>query len=186
MRIHPIRPATAVLALCCFCLPWIEVRCNVPNQGLLVTSQSGLQMLYGDTSTTVAGKPATDVDRKNFSQQAGEREKPVLLMILCGGCLIATFVFSLLVPSQNGRWVLATVASGTAAGAMIIQLALGFPLVKDVPRGEGGWNYTAWFWFALISILAVFLVSLSERLMLPIAVGHGEADKGLTKSEAAG
>jgi len=57
MRIQRIRPATLVLGLIFFCLPWIEIRCNDPQRGLIVTTQSGFQMTYGDTTTTVNGKP---------------------------------------------------------------------------------------------------------------------------------
>jgi hypothetical protein len=73
-----------------------------------------------------------------------------------GGGLIAV--------DQTRRWSIATLASAIAAGAMVLQIALGFPLVEGIPRGEGGWNYTVWFWLALVCTIAAPLVLLWEKL----------------------
>jgi len=171
MRLHRIRTATAALALICFCLPWIEIRCNHPDHGLIVTSQSGLQMTFGNSITTVNGKLATQSERTQAAQKTGKRESPVPLMIICGASLVAALAFSLLVANHGRRWLLATAASGAAATALVVQLALGFPLVEGVPRGNGGWHYTPWFWIALASTCGLFLVSLGEKLVSPIPVG---------------
>ena len=164
---YRIRPISAVVALCCFLFPWINIQCHVPNHGLLESTQSGLQMLYGGTTSTVGGKPVSDAERLKNARVTDDREKPVPLVILCAISLLATLVFSLTISDRDQCWLLATSASGLAAACFILQVTLGFPLVRDIPRGNGGWNYTPWFWLALISIIAVFLVSVRERLSLP-------------------
>ncbi len=164
MALHRIRSATLILALICFCLPWIEIRCNHLEHGLIVTTQSGLQMTFGGSTTTVKGKPVSEADRTKHSQSASDREKPVPLMILYAAGLVVALVASLIVTATSRRWAVATLASGVAAAAMVIQLALGFPLVEGIPRGEGGWTHTIWFWLALASSMAAPLISIWERL----------------------
>ena len=150
-----------------FCLPWIEIRCNDPQRGLIVTTQSGLQMIYGATTTTIDGKPLSEAERQNARRDAGDREQPVPLMIIYAACLIMAFIESLVIANLAKRWLFTTISCGFACAMLIVQLALGFPLVKDIPRGENGWSYTAWFWESLGITIVAFLVSLSERLVPP-------------------
>lgn len=163
MSFRRVRPATLVLALICFCLPWIEIRCNHPGHGLILTTQSGLQMTYGGTTTTVNGKPVPQADRNKHSQAAGDREKPVPLVALYGVGLVVALGASLIGVGKSWRWVFNTLASGMAAAALVIQLALGFPLVEGISREEGGWTYTPWFWLALAISVAAPLVSVGEE-----------------------
>lgn len=165
MSWHRVRPTALVLALICFCLPWIEIRCNHPDHGLIVTTQSGLQMTYGGTKTTVNGKPVPEADRSKHSLTAGNREKPVPLIILYLVGMVAALGASLIVADKWRQWAFDTLASGMAAAALLIQLALSFPLVEGIPRGEGGWTYTVWFWLALAFSIAAPLVSVWERLV---------------------
>jgi hypothetical protein len=164
MSLHHVRATTLILALVCLCLPWLDIRCDDPKVGLIVTTQSGLQMLYGGTTTTVNGKPISDADRSKHPQSPADREKPVPLVIVYVVALVAALLSSLVVTDKLLRWVFATVASAIAAVALIVQLALGFPLVEGIPRGGGGWTYTTWFWLALAFSLAAPIVSILERL----------------------
>jgi hypothetical protein len=165
MRIQRIRPATFVLALIFFCLPWIEIRCNDPQHGLIVTRQSGLQMIYGGTTTTVNGQPLSEAEKQNAAREAGQREKPVPLIILYAACLIMALLGSLVISNVAKRWLFTTISCGVACAALILQIALAFPLVKDIPRAETLWSYTAWFWGSLGMTILSFLVSFGERLV---------------------
>jgi hypothetical protein len=164
MSLHRVRSTTLILALLCLCLPWLDIRCDDPNTGLIVTTQSGFQMLYGGSTTTVNGKPISAADRSKHSQRAGDQEQPVPLVIVYAVALVVALVSSLVVADKVLRWVFATTASGIAAGALVVQVALGFPLVEGMPRGQGGWTYTIWFWLALAFSLAAPLASVWERL----------------------
>ena len=88
-------------------------------------------------------------------------------MIVYAACLIMAFIESLVIANLAKRWLFTTISCGFACAMLIVQLALGFPLVKDIPRGENGWNYTAWLWGSLGIAIVAFLVSLSERLVPP-------------------
>src|SRR5207302_913631 len=153
-----------ILALTCFCLPWLEIRCDHPDHGLIVTTQSGLQMTYGGTTTTVKGRPVSEADRRKYSQSASDREKPVPVIILYVAGLVIALVASLSAADRARCWAIATLASGIAAAALVVQLALGFPLVEGIPRGDGGWTHTIWFWLGLACTTAAPLISIWERL----------------------
>lgn len=164
MRFSRIRLAPVLFALICFCLPWLYIRCDHPDFGPIVTTQSGLQMIYGGTTTTLKDRPPSETDRRKFSQGTSDREKPVPLIVVYAVGLVIALGCSFLPVGQTRRWMITTLASGIAAVALVIQLALGFPLVEGIPRGEGGWNYTVWFWLALACTIAAPLVSLWEKL----------------------
>lgn len=165
MKAKQLRPATIVLALVLFCLPWLEIRCNLPHQGTVVrveTTQSGLQMVYGGTTTTVDGKAPTAADLKKVGQEVAGRDGPVPLVGVCLVGLLAALIAHFAVRDRSLRLGWTTLCSGVGAAALVVQVALGFPLVKDMPRGEGGWTYTPWFWLALAAVIAVPMTSFMD------------------------
>jgi hypothetical protein len=124
-------------------------------------------MTYGGATTTVKGRPLTEADRRKHSQSASDREKAVPLIIVYVAGLVIALVASLIVVDKTRGWAIATLTSGVAAMALIVQLALGFPSVEGIPRGEGGWTYTAWFWLGLACSTAAPLVSISPSRSSP-------------------
>jgi hypothetical protein len=167
-----------VLALVCFCLPWIEIRCDRPRGGLfsgqgtdvLLTTQSGLQMTYGGFTTTVNGKAPTEQEQVEMNRRKGERNLAAPALLLYALCLLAGLAVSIISRDRNRRFLLAGSASLAAVVVLVVQLATGFPMLDGVPRRQGtdGWTYTAWFWLGLVSTLAAFLMSVIDRLVPPM------------------
>jgi hypothetical protein len=172
-----LTPSSLIFALLCFCLPWIEIKCNDPNQGLIVVTQSGLQMTYGGTSTTVNGKPISDARRQQAGREVGAREKPALLMIGYAACLLSALVAALTIRDAARRWLVCLAASAGACVLIVIQVATGFPLVEGVPKGEGGWSYTAWFWAALAMTFAALASAVAEKVVVAAPLTESAAAK---------
>ena len=91
-----ITPASLGLALFCFILPWIEVRCDAPRGGhfsgqgtdIIRTTQSGLQMTYGGVSTSINHMPLTPEQRAQLERQKGNRNLAAPAMIVYALCLL--------------------------------------------------------------------------------------------------
>jgi hypothetical protein len=164
------------LALLCFCLPWIEIRCDAPRGGLfsgqgndvIITSQSGLQMTYGGVSTSVNHMPLTPQQRAELERQKGNRNLAAPAMILYALCLLAGLGVSLTFRDPHRRFLFTSGASLVAVAILIVQLAYGFPLVENVPRRQNGngWSYTIVFWLGLISTFAALLTAVARRFAL--------------------
>jgi hypothetical protein len=106
------------------------------------------------------GKAATAGDRNKVGQQVEGRDGPVPLVGVCLVGLLGALVAHFMVRDRALRRGWAALCSGVGAAALIVQVALGFPLIKDIPRGsEGGWSFTPWFWLALAATIAVPLTS---------------------------
>lgn len=166
------------LALLCFCLPWISIRCDAPRGGLfsgqgndvIMTSQSGLQMTYGGVSTTVNNLPLTPEQRAEAERQKGNRNLAAPAMIVYALCLLAGLGVSLTFRDAHRRFLFASAASMLAVVVLVVQLAYGFPLVENVPRRQNGngWSYTIAFWLGLISTFAALLTAVAKRLAPPV------------------
>lgn len=174
-----VSPAAFSVALICFLLPWIDIRCDSPRGGvfsgqgtdLVMVSQSGLQMTYGGVSTTVNHQPLTASQADELERHKGNRTRAVPAMLLYGLCLVAGLGASLTFRDERRRYLCATVASAIAVMVLVIQLANGFPLVDNVPRRRGGngWSYTIAFWLGLGSTFAALIGSVTGRA--PVAGG---------------
>jgi hypothetical protein len=112
-------PSSLILALLCFDMPWIEIRCDDPKAGLIVTTRSGLQATYGGTSISAAGKPVSDAERQQARNQVGEREKGAPLLIGYAACLLIALTSSLLLWDTPRGW-LSCVAATTGAVLFLV------------------------------------------------------------------
>jgi hypothetical protein len=160
-----LRSPLFALALILSFLPWVEIRCNHPEMGEIRIAQSGVQAVYGGHSITVNGKTPTDTQKMsrqvlpNQGQGANQQLSAAPLMVLFLASLGAGLAAGLAVPNAQRRWLICAIA----LGVLVIQTMIGFPLTAKIPRGDGGWNYTLWFWLTVASTFGTVVLSLMER-----------------------
>ncbi len=162
--------SSALIALMCFCFPWIEIRCDNPRGGIfsgkgqdqIVNSQSGLQMTYGGFTTTVNGNPPSEQEQIQLKRQTADKSFFAPAMIVYALCLLFILAIGFFVPDWNRFRVLAGLGILAAEISLMVQLAIGFAIVDEIPRRQGsnGWSYTSWFWIALAATVAPLFILL--------------------------
>jgi hypothetical protein len=159
----PVRISSVVLAIVCFFLPWISIRCDHPNFGQIDVQQSGLQAALGDASLELDGKPATErqIAQVGIDEYRADGLWP-LWIYLTLLCLALVFAFAIRHPNWN--WLLFTSLSGLAAIILLALLVMGFPCTLPV-TGEAA-HYTVWFCLALSGTLAAPILALCEKVRL--------------------
>jgi hypothetical protein len=163
-----LRPFTLVLALLCFCMPCIEIRCDHQKYGHLVVTQSGLEMTYGGT-TTKTERPVPEAEGRRLLGYGFEK---LNYLIIAFGLLTLAALVTYPIVSPRGRPRKASLACGFAAAAVLIyQAGLGFPLVKGA-RGAKV-NYPVWFWITLCCSIAYPPSLRGERSESPSSGGNG-------------
>ena len=129
-------PALYGLALLGFFLPWSSLTCSVPDfesgdSKTIKISQSGLQMVTGNTSVTMNGKTPTDEEQAEMEEDGGEGPKKQLLLILFPIALVVGIAMSF------SNLQAAGIAGIVAFAVAILQMAIGFPL-HDIDFGPPG------------------------------------------------
>jgi hypothetical protein len=181
MKSRYVTLGSILLSLVCLCLPWIEIRCDNSRGGIfsgkgqdqVVTSQSGLQMTYGGFTTTVNGQPPSEQDRIQLIRQTGDKNFVAPAVIVYALCLLFALAMGIFVRDWNSYRLLAGLGSLAALLALIVQLAIGFPIVEEIPRKQAsnGWSYTSWFWIGIAATLAplsILLFSAPEKHARPV------------------
>ncbi len=162
MRFAHVRLTTLLTALVCFTLPWFQVSCHGPDGTEVIISQSGFEAAIGETTTLVNGQFAEA--NPQAPEQFREPPKAAWLLAVFGSAILLAILASLLIKSGNARWLTATLFSGLAAGTLIVQIAMGFPLLKDAP--DDSTEFTLWFWLAVAASILAPVASLCERVRL--------------------
>jgi hypothetical protein len=167
MSLQHFRLTTLLLSVVCFAMPWIQLQCSMPDGSVAVVEQSGLQATYGGTSSYVNGRAVT-VE----GQQQPPPPAPAWLLTVHAAALVLALLFSQWMRQSRTRWLGVTLFSGVAAGALIAQIANGFPIVEGWQQRGGQWQfvtveYTPWYWIAIAASIATPVVSLCERVKPP-------------------
>ena len=120
-------PALYALALLGFFLPWSSLSCTVPDfesgdEQTIKISQSGLQMVTGNTSVTMNGKTPTDEEQAGMGEDDSKGPKKALLLILFPIALVVGIAMSF------SNLQAAGIAGIVAFAVAILQMAIGFPL----------------------------------------------------------
>ena len=127
-------PALYALALLGFFLPWSSLTCSVPDfesgdSKTIKISQSGLQMVTGNTSVTMNGKTPTDEEQAEMEEDGTDGPNQALLLILFPIALVVGIAMSF----SNLR--AAGIAGIVAFAVAMLQMAIGFPLFDIGPPG---------------------------------------------------
>lgn len=162
MQFARVRLTALLTSLVCFTFPWFSVSCHGPDGTSVVISQSGLEAAIGETTTLVNGQapPANQQAPEEFR----EPPAPAMLLAVHGMAIVLAILGSLLIKPADSRWLVVTLLSGVAAGVLIVQVAVGFPLLKDAPKDAI--EYSPWFWLAIATTVAAPIASLCERVRL--------------------
>jgi hypothetical protein len=132
-------PATLLLTLVLFPLPWVEIACQAPpDKGggkTVLFTQSGLQTVYGGFSNG----PALDAlgamgdTKKNDDKKLKKEDvKMAPIMGLYAAGLLGGLTLGLLLPLGRGRRVVLAACCLISIAALAGQSALGFPLGNAV------------------------------------------------------
>jgi hypothetical protein len=181
-------PASLLLALVIFFLPWVEVRCDRPfgeRGSKTLAVQSGLQAAYGGYTEA----PLTNTDRSERDRLEAEvrtlRGEPavswsplmaVYPLVLLGGCLIGVRV--------RRDWARRTALVGCSLAAgllLLLQASRGFSLERAVrtldakgqlagadfrialsTSGLLEFGYTRWFWLSAVALGCALAAACAE------------------------
>nr|AIF04110.1 hypothetical protein [uncultured marine group II/III euryarchaeote KM3_170_G02] len=127
-------PALYALALLGFFLPWSSLTCSVPDfesgdSKTIKISQSGLQMVTGNTSVTMNGKTPTDEEQAEMEEDGTDGPNQALLLILFPIALVVGIAMSF------SNLQAAGIAGIVAFAVAMLQMAIGFPLFDIGPPG---------------------------------------------------
>ena len=127
-------PALYALALLGFFLPWSSLTCSVPDfesgdSKTIKISQSGLQMVTGNTSVTMNGKTPTDEEQAEMEEDGTDGPNQALLLILFPIALVVGIAMSF------SNLHAAGIAGIVAFAVAMLQMAIGFPLFDIGPPG---------------------------------------------------
>jgi hypothetical protein len=132
-----LTPTLLALALLCFFLPWIEIKCN---SGTI--SQSGLQRARGNSTFT--SYPGHDVEPPKTSDP--DWEKSDANAVVHGASLVVGLCVALFVSAVPWRqWLLA--ASTSTAFVCLVLLTR---RIDAESTDEVKWDFTPWFYAAWV------------------------------------
>ena len=181
-------PRWTGIAILCFFLPWLEIRCQShrdlygkPGEdGDIRIRQSGLQSIYGGYSKSVkpqdqwvhekgVSKPVPQ-PRRSIDDNNERRPDGCPLIAVYGLALVVLLVVTLN-PATRDKHVLASWTAGIAAGSLLLQTAIGFPawLKTELPRtylpapfatDENYVAFTIWFWASWIAVIGAFVTAI--------------------------
>ena len=139
---HKINLGSTLIALALFCLPWIDFQCS----GKSVITQSGLQTIYGGGSISpemeaMAKKSGGDSTSLSGQSKDGKDEigaAPIIAISLLATLLAV--VLAILAYRNPNRYPAYSVGllSGVALLFIFIQMAIGFPMKKEIYESMGG------------------------------------------------
>lgn len=138
---HNINLGSTLIALFLFFLPWIDFQCS----GKSVITQSGVQTIYGGGSLSSEMKAMTDKkgDSSDFSGKSKDGKDEIgsapLIVVSLLATLIAVVV-AVIIFRNPDRYPAYSVGAltGIALLFIFIQMAIGFPIKKDVYGSMGG------------------------------------------------
>jgi hypothetical protein len=184
-------PASMLLALCLFPLPWVQIQCSRPigDSGTKVLAeQSGLQAAYGGyTENPLFQHAEFERQRKSVIEEfkGKERELPRSgWMILFPLLLVAGIIAGFRIRRQPLRSALLIACSALAGLVLFVQAYTGFPLERALPDRSAGsislgemikiqtssptlfeTHYTGWFWLTIVFVLGSLVASSAEWWM---------------------
>jgi hypothetical protein len=172
-------PATLLVALLLFPLPWVQIQCDRPigDSGTrTLVEQSGLQAIYGGYSENPLLRNAQfERQRKSAQEELLQKDGTVPRspwLTLYPLLLVSGILAGLLVWSNPRRSMLLIGCSASAGLVLFLQAWIGFPLERALPRtvatqvGLGQRvgieisaptllesRYTGWFWLTTVAVL---------------------------------
>ncbi|MBW3539748.1 MAG: hypothetical protein KY476_05715 [Planctomycetes bacterium] len=168
-------PACLIGSLFLFVLPWINVRCSAPDGQKIEMSQSGVQAAIGKATIRIENKDGTVMTFSSGEQPPGgggampmpgqnDGPDPAPLLILFGLSIVAGAVAGFVVREPRTRRFAVAGAAGVAVLLLVVQLAVGFPLLDGMPQdGPFEIRYTIWFWLTWLTTLAAAGLAMLEH-----------------------
>jgi len=129
-----IKSISLLGALFCFFLPWLDFKCN----GMDVTTQSGVQSIYGDTKNFALVQPS-GAQKEKVNMDLGDHSRNSFLTGLALVALVGAIFFTLrALKTQNRSGKLVPILVSFALVSIVAQMIIGFPGEKDFEKFKVG------------------------------------------------
>lgn len=177
-------PSLFALLLLGLPLPFVEIGCNNET----VVYQTGAQTIYGGHSVT---RKFSKVAEQKGADQPQHQKQPAYLMLAIFLCIIFGLFVAVCAPLDLPRACILSVSAGAAAGLLIFQLFVGFPIewqiAEAVAQQAASANnpgmamaamftiqvhYTIWFYLWVVLVFLTLIAAVAETVAVCLLNSH--------------